>query len=138
MGQDNHHGDGIAIEVDDDADFVRDNHVRSHSKTPSRQRGSKPVTYFDQACTSFMDYYQHRLASSNKYVESKGTFSIKNCIVLLSSISNIDKKVYLKTVQVSTANRNWREAFMLVLEDMRIFMLTPSELEKYSSFPLFE
>ena len=54
MGQDIYQGDGIATEVDDDADLVGEKHVRSRSKTPSRRRGSKPVTYFDQACTSFM------------------------------------------------------------------------------------
>lgn len=58
MGQNNHQGDGIAIEVDDDATFVRVNHVRSRSKIPNRQWGSNPVSYFDQACINFVEYYQ--------------------------------------------------------------------------------
>lgn len=58
MGQNNNQGDGIAIEVDDDTTFVRVNHVRSCSKTSNRRRGSKLVSYFDQVCINFVEYYQ--------------------------------------------------------------------------------
>lgn len=121
-----------AVELDEHVDFVEETNVHDHSMTPSsRRRCSKSTSSFAEACTSVAEYYQSKLASLDKSVKNDNPFSIKNCIALLSSIPGVSKEIYLKTLKVIMTNRNWREAFMSVPEDIRPLMLTPSELEQY-------
>lgn len=120
---------GTAVDHDDGACFVEEALARAQSVALRQQ--FKETSSFDQACISIADYYQKKVASLSNSVENDDPFSIKNCIVLLSTIPNVNEEIYLKAFKVIGSNRNWRELFMSAPESIRPLMLTPSELDYY-------
>lgn len=122
----------IALDLDDDADFVEGTRVRAQLRTLNHWRSLKGACSFDQACASFTKYYENKLASSsNNNNDNDDPFSIMSCVALLSIIPNVSEEIYIKALKVIGSNRSWREFFVCVPENIRLMLLDPSDLDHY-------
>lgn len=121
----------LAVDLDDDADFVEETSIRARSRTPRRRRGQKGASSFDQACASLTKYYDNKVANESNHNEDNDKFSIEKCVALLSTIPNVTREIYLKAFHVIGLNRSWRVLFISAPEEIRSFMLDLSDLERY-------
>lgn len=117
----------IAVDLDDDANFVEETHVWARSKTLRCRR----TRSFDQACTNLTKYYENKNANENNKNEDNDKYSIQNCVVLLSTMPNGSREIYLKAFHVIGSNHSWRVLFISAPRNIRLFMLDLSDLERY-------
>lgn len=122
----------IALDLDDDADFVEGTRVRAQLRTLNCRRSLKGACSFDQACASFTKYYENKLASSsNNNNDNDDPFSIMSCVALLSIIPDVSGEIYIKALKVIGSNRSWIEFFVCVPENIRLMLLDPTDLDHY-------
>ena len=121
----------LAMNLDDDADFVEETSIRARSRTPRRRRVQKGTGSFDEACASLTKYYDNKVANESNHNEDNDKFSIEKCVALLSTIMNVTREIYLKAFHVIGSNRSWRVLFISAPEEIRPFMLDLSDLERY-------
>ncbi|KAJ4964023.1 hypothetical protein NE237_023962 [Protea cynaroides] len=97
--------------------------IRKRGRCGDTMGAINAMVEHSKVCLDLFTLSHTSSASPSPSSVTTGGYSINQCLTVLNTISGLDKRVYIKTMNHLTNNAEWKELFMSLDEEKKLWAI---------------